>query len=100
MEVCSAPSPRFLVAMEEGVPAHTTATKKVAKHVHNPREDDLVLLRCKDAPRNNWLLARITKTQVDQDGEVCSVELVSAKEGSMRRHQRPVAEATLLKAED
>ncbi|XP_067056075.1 uncharacterized protein [Acropora muricata] len=63
-------------------------------------EGDLVLLRCKDAPRNNWPLARITKAQADQDGKVRKVELVTAKEGSMRHYQRPVTEAILLKAED
>ena len=43
-------------------------------------------------------LARITKAQADQDGKVCKVELVTAKEGSMRHYQRPVTEAMLLKA--
>ena len=43
----------------------------------NLREGDLVLLRCKDAPRNNWPHARITKAQADQDGKVRKVELVT-----------------------
>ncbi|KAK2549401.1 hypothetical protein P5673_030072 [Acropora cervicornis] len=66
----------------------------------NLQEGDLVLLRCKDAPRNDWALARITKAQADQDGKVRKVELVTAKEGCMRHYQRLVTEAILLKAED
>ena len=50
----------------------------------NLREGELVLLRCKHVPRNNWPLARITKAQADQDRNVRKVELVTAKEGSMR----------------
>ena len=79
VEARSAPSQCFLVAMEEGIPAHGTAMKKVAKHVLNLWEGDLVLLCCKDAPK---------------------VKLVTAKEGSMKRYQRPVTETILLKAEE
>ena len=61
---------------------------------------DLVLLRCKDAPRNEWPLARITKADPDHDGKVRSVDLVTAKEGARKHYRRPVTETIVLKTED
>ena len=40
----------------------------------NLKQDDLVLLCSKDAPRNDWPLARITSAQADHDGKVWKVD--------------------------
>ena len=66
----------------------------------NLQEGDLVLLRCKDAPRNDWPLARVTEAHADRDGRVRKVNLVTTKEGSKKYYQRPITEIILLKAED
>ena len=80
--------------------AHSAPRTKWKNTSRNLREGDLVLLCCKDAPRNDWPLARITKAQADRDGKVRKVELVTTKEGSMKHYQRPVTETILLKAEE
>ena len=66
----------------------------------NLEEGDLVLLRCKDLPRNSWPLARITKTSTSVDGKVRKIELLTAKDGSRKSYTRPVTEVILLRSED
>jgi len=66
----------------------------------NLEEGDLVLLRCKDLPRNSWPLARITKTFPSVDGKVRKIELLTAKDGSGKSYTRPVTEVILLRSED
>ena len=66
----------------------------------NLEEGDLVLLRCKDLPRNSWPLARITKTFTSADGKVRKIELLTAKDGSRKSYTRPVTEVILLRSED
>ena len=66
----------------------------------NLEEGDLVLLRCKDLPRNSWPLARITKTFPSADGKVRKIELLTAKDGSRKSYTRPVTEVILLRSED
>jgi len=47
----------------------------------NLKEGDLVLLHCKESPRNYWPLAWITKAYVSADGKVRKVDLVTVKDG-------------------
>lgn len=65
----------------------------------NLKKGDLVLLRCKETPRNEWLLARISKTYDSADGKVRKVEVMTAKRGSKQFYTRPVTEIILLKTE-
>ncbi|KAL9974183.1 hypothetical protein ACROYT_G011194 [Oculina patagonica] len=66
----------------------------------NLQEGDLVLLCSKDAPRNDWPLARVAKAQPDRDGKVRKVDLITAKEGSEKHYHRPITECILLKADE
>lgn len=66
----------------------------------NLQEGDLVLLCSKDAPRNDWPLARVTKAQPDRDGKVRKVDLITAKEGSEKHYHRQITECILLKADE
>ena len=66
----------------------------------NLQEGDLVLLCSKDAPRNDWPLARVTKAQTDRDGKVRKVDLITTKEGSEKHYHRPITECILLKADE
>ena len=66
----------------------------------NLKEDDLVLLCSKDAPRNDWSLARITSAQADRDGKVRKVDLVTTKDGCQKYFRRPVTETILLNADE
>ena len=65
----------------------------------NLEEGDLVLLCSKELPRNSWPLARITKTYVTDDGKVCKVDLVAAKDGTKKSYTRPVTKVILLRSE-
>lgn len=65
----------------------------------NLKEGDLVLLRCKESPRNDWPLARISKAMSSADGRVRKVEVTTAKNGSKQSYTRPVTEVILLKTE-
>jgi hypothetical protein len=65
----------------------------------NLKEGDLVLLRCKESPRNEWPLARISKAISSADGKVRKVEVTTAKNGSKQSYTRPVTEVILLKTE-
>ena len=62
----------------------------------NLQEDDLVLLSCKDSPRNEWPLARVTKAYPSHDGKVHQVDLVTAKDGTKKHYRKPVKEVILL----
>lgn len=66
----------------------------------NLQEGDLVLLCSKNAPRNDWPLARVTKAQPDRDGKVRKVDLITAKKGSEKHYHRPITECILLKADE
>ena len=61
---------------------------------------DLVLLRSKVVARNEWPLARVTKTYPSTDGKVRKLEVVTAKDGTKSTYIRPVTEVILLKTED
>ena len=74
--------------------------RKWEHETKNLEEGDLVLLRCKDLPRNSWPIARITKTFTSADGKVRKIELLTAKDGSRKSYTRPVTEVILLKSED
>ncbi len=58
---------------------------------------DLVLLRCKESPRNNWPIGLISKTIKGSDGKVRRVEVSTAKNNSRQTYERPVSEVVLLK---
>ena len=73
--------------------------RKWQSETRNLEEGDLVLLHCKESPRNYWPLARITKAYVSAGGKVRKVDLVTAKEGSRKSYTRPVTEVILLKTE-
>ncbi|KAK3740123.1 hypothetical protein QZH41_001270 [Actinostola sp. cb2023] len=64
------------------------------------KEGDLVLLCNKDAPRNDWPLARVVKAQPGRDGKVREVDLETAKGGSKKLYRRPVTGVILLKTEE
>ena len=67
----------------------------------NLKEGDVVLLRDKEAPRNEWPLARVQSAQPDRDGKVRKVTVVTAREGARNVYRRPVTEVVLLiKAEN
>ena len=71
----------------------TLQPRRKWQHVtRNLEEGDLVLLRCKDLPRNSWPLARITKTFTSADGRVRKIELLTAKDGERKSYTRPVTE--------
>ena len=73
--------------------------RKWQNEARNLEEGDLVLLRCKESPRNYWPLARITKAYVSADSKVRKVDLVTAKDGSTKSYTRPVTEVILLRSE-
>ena len=73
--------------------------RKWQNTTRNVQKGDLVILRCKDAPRNDWPLARVTRAHTDSDGMVRKVDLVTVREGSRRHYKRPVTETILLPSE-
>ena len=73
--------------------------RKWQGETRNLEEGDLVLLHCKESPRNYWPLARITKAYVSADGKVRKVDLVTAKDRSTKSYTRPVTEGILLRSE-
>ena len=74
--------------------------RKWQNMTRNVQKGDLVLLRCKDAPRNDWPLARVTRGQADSDGMVQGVDLVTVRGGSKTHFKRPITETILLKTEN
>lgn len=62
----------------------------------NLQVGDLVLLRNKDARRNEWPVGRITTIQQGLDSKVRKVELRIVKDGKDKIFQRPVSELVLL----
>ena len=74
--------------------------RKWRNETRNLEEGDLVLLRWREASRNYWPLARITKAQASADGKVRKVDLVTAKDGSRKSYTRPVTEVILLRSEE
>ena len=73
--------------------------RKWQNKTRNLEAGDLVLLRCKDTPRNHWPLARIAKAYVNADGKVRKVDLVTTKDGPIKSYTRPVTEVILLRSE-
>ena len=73
--------------------------RKWQNTTRNVQKGDLVILRCKDAPRNDWPLARVTRVQADSDGMVRRVYLVTVRGDSRRHYKRPVTETILLPSE-
>ena len=73
--------------------------RKWQNETRNLEEGDLVLLHCKESPRNFWPLAWITKAYASADSKVRKVDLVTAKDGSRKSYTRPVTEVILLRRE-
>ena len=65
-----------------------------------PRRDlndgDIVLVREKDQPRNDWPLGRVSAVKKSEDGHVRSAEIAILKEGKMKTVLRPIKELVLL----
>ena len=99
METRPTPSRCFLVAMEERVPSTLQPRRKWQNTTRNVQNGDLIILRCKDAPRNDWPFARVTRAQADSDRMVRRVDLVTVRGGSRRHYKRPVTETILLPSE-
>ena len=57
----------------------------------------MVLLRCKESPRNNWPIGLISKTIKGSDGKVRRVEVSTAKNNSRQTYERPVSQVVLPK---
>ena len=101
METRPTPCRCFLVAMEEREYLLTLQPhRKWQNMTRNVQKSDLVLLCCKDAPRNDWPLARVTRAQADSDGMVQGVDLVTVRGGSKRHFKQPITETILLKSEN
>ena len=66
-----------LDSLKRGVFANAPVTEEVATGVKNLKEGDLVLLWCKETPRNGWPLVRITHVCPSSDGNVRKVDLVT-----------------------
>ncbi|XP_038056046.1 uncharacterized protein LOC119728039 [Patiria miniata] len=62
----------------------------------NIREGDVVLVRDKELRRNNWPLARVTKTYPSDDGRVRKVDIIVCSDGTRRTYLRPISELVLL----
>ena len=73
--------------------------RKWTTDVPNLQVGDLVLLRCKESPRNDWPLARVSKTLSSADEKVRKVEVTTAKNSAKQVYTRPVTELILLKTE-
>ena len=61
--------------------------RKWQQKTQNLEEGDVVFFRCKELPRNNWPLARITKTYTSADDKERKVEV---EDGVKRSSARPV----------
>ena len=73
--------------------------RKWQGETRNLKERDLVLLHCKESPRNHWPLARISEAYISTDSKVRKVDLVTAKDGSTKSYTRPVTEVILFRRE-
>ena len=62
----------------------------------NLQEGDVILLKDKQAKRNDWPMAIITKTFPGRDGLVRKVEAEVIKDGTKKTFSRPVTEVVLL----
>ena len=77
-----------------------TLTERHKWRTRNPcaAVGDVVLVRDKQAARNDWPMGRISEVKVSQDGLVRSVtvELSPRKSGVRRYLSRPISELVLL----
>ncbi|XP_075534522.1 uncharacterized protein LOC142568489 [Dermacentor variabilis] len=60
------------------------------------KEGDVVLLRDKEATRNDWPVGVITRSLLSADGRVRKVELKTAKDGVVKTFFRPTTEVVRL----
>ena len=60
------------------------------------QEGDLVLLKDKQASRNEWPLALVTSAATSDDGKVRTVELKVTARGTTKKFVRPVSEIVLV----
>lgn len=62
----------------------------------NLRIDDVVLLREKEAHRNDWSMGVINRTFPDDDSKVRKIEVRTSRGGQLVHYVRPVTEVVLL----
>lgn len=62
----------------------------------NMKEGDVILLRDKEAPRNNWPIGVVIQTLPSADGMVRKVEVKVARNGTIKRFCRPISEVVPL----
>lgn len=70
--------------------------KKWTGSKDNFRVGDVVLLRDKEAHRNNWSMGVINRTFLDSDDKVRKLELRVSKGGQLIHYVRPVTEVVIL----
>nr|XP_054592946.1 uncharacterized protein LOC129159777 [Nothobranchius furzeri] len=66
----------------------------------NLQVDDLVLLKDKQAARNNWPMARVSATFPSKDDRVRKIEVKTCDQGCIKTFMRPVTEVILLMPKD
>ena len=58
------------------------------------------LIEIEEIARNEWPIALVTKVFPSEDGRVRKIEVMTAKEGSKRRYNRPVTEVVRILSVD
>lgn len=66
------------------------------KRERNLTAGDIVLVRDKDAHRNDWQLARVVEAVTSGDGEVRKASVLICKEGVRKTYLRPISELVLI----
>ncbi|XP_071944703.1 uncharacterized protein [Antedon mediterranea] len=63
------------------------------------KKGDIVLLKDKQAHRNEWQIARVVKAFLGTDGLVRHVELTTQKGDGMKKYSRPISDLVVLVSE-
>ena len=66
----------------------------------NTKEGDIVLFIDKDAPRNQWPLAKVSMVYPSEDGLIRKVQLLFTKDGKRKLLDRPIHKLILILAQD
>lgn len=66
------------------------------KRERNLTAGDIVLVRDKDAHRNDWQLAMVVEAVTSGDGEVRKASVLICKEGVRKTYLRPISELVLI----
>ena len=62
----------------------------------NLQIDDVVLIRDKEAHRNNWSMDVVNQTFPNDDGKVRKIEVRTSRGGQLVHYVRPITEVVLL----